>query len=138
MNLKWVLQKSAIESCCLLYVAIVVCHKHFKILQNKQIRWYYSDTSNRNKIKRFWQNHLPTCSYWDSFLSNLTFSSLIFLTSSLSVLFSFSKNAARNAIWFSLMRRASRDLFAAILFFDLLIQYFSSLQASGTKTWINS
>lgn len=80
-------------------------------------------------------HHLPTCSYWDSFFCKLTFSSLILLTSSFRALFSFSRNAALNAIWFSLMRRASRDLFAAMLFLVLLIQYLSSLQASGTKTF---
>lgn len=40
--------------------------------------------------------------------------------------FSFSRNDARMAIWFSFRRRASRERFAAMLFFLRLAQYLSS------------
>ena len=45
--------------------------------------------------------------------------------------FSCSKNAALIAIWSSLARLASRDLFAASLFFLLCSQYISSFCSSG-------
>lgn len=47
-------------------------------------------------------------------------------TSCLSAAFSFSRNPARMAIWFSFSRRASRDRLAATLFFLRRAQYLSS------------
>lgn len=49
--------------------------------------------------------------------------------------FSFSRNEARMAIWFSFSRRASRERLAAILFFLRLAQYLSScsLVTEGKK-----
>lgn len=47
-------------------------------------------------------------------------------TSCRSAAFSRSRKAARTDIWFSLRRRASRDRFAASLFFTRRFQYFSS------------
>lgn len=41
------------------------------------------------------------------------------------------------AIWFSFMRRASRDLFAAMLFFRLLAQYLSSFNSLGTNCFFD-
>lgn len=48
--------------------------------------------------------------------------------------FSFSRNEARIAIWFSFSRRASRERLAAMLFFLRLAQYLSSFKSSGMKT----
>lgn len=47
-------------------------------------------------------------------------------TSCLSTAFSFSRNPARMAIWFSFSRRASRERLAAMLFFLRRTQYLSS------------
>lgn len=46
---------------------------------------------------------------------------------------SFSRKPALSAIWFSFMRRASRDRFAAMLFFLRRAQYLSSFKSSGTN-----
>ena len=46
---------------------------------------------------------------------------------------SFSRKPALRAIWFSFMRRASRDRFAAMLFFLRRAQYLSSFRSSGTN-----
>ena len=46
---------------------------------------------------------------------------------------SFSKKPARSAIWFSFIRRASRDRLAAMLFFRRRAQYLSSFISSGTN-----
>lgn len=53
--------------------------------------------------------------------------------------FSFSKKPARIAIWFSLSRLASRERFAARLFFLRLAQYLSSCSKSKVReeTWKN-
>lgn len=50
-----------------------------------------------------------------------------------SLLTSFSRNPALRAIWFSFMRRASLDRFAAMLFFLRRAQYLSSFKSSGTN-----
>lgn len=50
---------------------------------------------------------------------------------------SFSRYPALNAIWFSFIRLASRDRFAAILFFRRLAQYLSSFRSSGTNCFLD-
>ena len=77
-------------------------------------------------------------SYLASFFLSCLFSSFMASNSSFTASFSLSKNAARIAIWFSLIRRASRDRLAATLFFFRLFQYFSSLLSSGTNIYIGS
>lgn len=74
-------------------------------------------------------------SYWASKALSFWFSFFIFSSSSFKFSVCFSRNAARNAIWFSLILRASLERFAATLFFLRLCQYFSSLQSSGTKIY---
>lgn len=54
-------------------------------------------------------------------------------TSVLRAVFSFSRKAARIVIWFSFNRRASRERFAATLFFFRLVQYFSSCNKNKKK-----
>merc|ERR1712131_340867 len=78
-------------------------------------------------------------SYFTSFLfrisisvSSLLFSKLEVSSSCFKTLFSFSRYAARNTIWFSFSLLASLDLRVASLFFNLFSQYFSSFSASGT------
>ena len=77
-------------------------------------------------------------SYLASLFLSCLFSSFMASNSSFTASFSLSKNAARIAIWFSLIRRASRDRLAATLFFFRLFQYFSSLLSSGTNIYIGS
>ncbi len=74
-------------------------------------------------------------SYFASRALSTLFSALYFSISALYLSFSRSRNAARMAIWFSLMRRASRDLLAATLFLRRRAQYLSSFASSGTNTW---
>lgn len=105
-----------------------------KVLMSERLVWVWCYQTGNKAVHLFKSQPTKTPSYRGPCLASYLASMFLHLPSSFlksatswrRAEFSFSRNEARIAIWFSFSRRASRERLAAILFFLRLAQYLSS------------